>query len=310
MMPPVTPEKRNLIMLGPLEPNIYDYGFLVDGVRASDPSCRGCNFTWAGRGASTRLLIPGDPPRSWEPKAGSPPGALHHERFFSKRQQAIRRFVVYTPPGYGASASQRYPALILLPGTPGDENDWTSGGGFVDIMFDNLIAAGRMTPMIVVMHASDVLDPPDNRRGDENLHAFETIVVNELVPIVKQRYRVRTDPQFWALAGLSLGGEFGMYVGLRHPELFGTIASISGSLVPSSFDARFPLSNRPSTSKADRLIWIGAGAQDIFFGGAKEFSARLQAAGLPHVFREFDGAHVMPVFRRQIEDLLPRLFRK
>jgi hypothetical protein len=59
--------------------------------------------------------------------------------------------------------------IVLLPGTTGDEDDWTSGGGFADIMLDNLIAAGRMTPMVVVMHASDVLDPPEAHRGNENL---------------------------------------------------------------------------------------------------------------------------------------------
>jgi enterochelin esterase-like enzyme len=137
------------------------------------------------------------------------------------RQQLTRRFVVYTPPGYDSSGDRPYPVLVLTPGTPGDENDWTSGGGFADVMFDNLIATGRMEPMLVVMHASDVLDPPDLRRGDENMRAFETIILDELLPIVTQRYRTATDPLMWAIAGLSLGGEFGMYLGLKHPDSSG-----------------------------------------------------------------------------------------
>ena len=84
----------------------------------------------------------------------------------------MRRFVVYTPPGYEPSRSRQYPALVLLPGTPGDENDWTSGGGFAEVMFDNLSAAGRMPPMVVVMHASDALDRSGARRGDENLREW------------------------------------------------------------------------------------------------------------------------------------------
>ncbi|MGH8630529.1 MAG: alpha/beta hydrolase, partial [Burkholderiales bacterium] len=119
----------------------------VDNVRTTDPSYR-CSFTSAGR--------------SWEPQ-NRPPGTLHHERFFSARQQRMRRSVVYTSPGYESSGSRQYPALVLLPGTPGDENDWTSGGGFAEVMFDNLIAAGQMVPMIVVMHASDALDRPGER---------------------------------------------------------------------------------------------------------------------------------------------------
>ena len=143
-------------IVGPLEPNRYGYAFLVDGVRASDPSCR-CSLMWANRAAESTFIIPADPPKPWEPQ-GRPAGVLHHEQFFSSRQQLMRRFIVYTPPDYESSAVRAYPLLVLLPGTPGDERDWTSGGGFAEVMFDNLIAEGRMVPMVVVMHASDVLD--------------------------------------------------------------------------------------------------------------------------------------------------------
>jgi enterochelin esterase family protein len=192
------------VTVGPLPPNIYSYAFLVDGVRAGDPSCR-CSYTSASLFAESMFTIRSEPPLSWELQ-NRPLGTLHHERFFSARQQRMRRFVVYTPPGYEPSADREYPLLVLLPGTPGDERDWTSGGGFADVMFDNLIADGRMVPMVVVMHASDVLDPPDERRGDENLRALETVLVNELIPLVRQRYRVSTDPKLAAIAGLSLGG--------------------------------------------------------------------------------------------------------
>ena len=297
------------VTIGPLTPNVYAYGFLVDGVRATDPSCRQCGLMWARRAASTTFTIPDTPSQSWERRHG-PAGTLHHEQFHSGRQQAMRRYVVYTPPDYDPAGARRYPVLVLLPGTPGDETDWTSGGGLADVMFDNLIADGRMVPMVVVMHASDVLEPRDGRRGDVNLKAFETILLDELLPIVRKRYRVSDDPRSWAIAGLSLGGEFGMHVGLRHPETFRTVASISGSLVESSFEERFPLADPRRLAADYRLIWIGGGSDDIFFGGAKAFASRLASAGVPHVFKEFPGAHVMPVFRHELNDLLPRLFKE
>jgi enterochelin esterase family protein len=298
------------VTMPPLEPNIYSYVFLVGDVRTTDPSCR-CSFTSASRFSDSLLVIPGDPPRVWEPR-NNPPGSLHVERFLSARQKRVRRLVVYTPPGYEGSRSRRYPVLVLLPGTPGDEYDWTSGGGFAETMFDNLIAAGQMEPMIVVMHASDVLDRPGQRRSDGNLHEFEEILVNEVAPLVRQRYRVRSDSRSWAIAGLSLGGEFGMYVGLKHPELFRTVASLSASLVPGSFDTRYgPLLARAASIARDyRLIWIGCGSQDIFLGGAKAFVERLRAAKIPHVFREFPGPHAMPVARSELAELLPLLFRQ
>lgn len=317
--PPVSLTKADegvwTVTVPPLEPNIYSYAFIVDGVRTTDPSCR-CNFTSASRFSDSSFIVPGRPSRAWEPQS-RPPGTLHHERFFSARQQRMRRFVVYTPPGYESSRSRQYPALVLLPGTPGDENDWTSGGGFAEVMFDNLIAAGQMIPMVVVMHASDALDGASARRGDENLGEFEAILTNELLPLVKKRYRLLADPRSWAIAGLSLGGEFGMHVGLKHPELFRTVASLSGSLVPadageegrSSFEARFGPALAGTRIRDYRLIWVGCGSEDIFFDGARAFAERLKSAKIRHIFRQFSGPHAMPVARQELAELLPLLFR-
>ncbi|HEU4892645.1 MAG TPA: alpha/beta hydrolase-fold protein [Vicinamibacterales bacterium] len=302
---------------GPLEPNIYQYAFLVDGVRTDDSSCR-CTYAFgAGRGASSRFTIAAQPPSPWEGQ-NRPPGTLHHERFFSQSQQRMRGFVVYTPPGYDVTAPRRYPVLVLLAGAPGDETEWTSGGGFAEVLFDNLIAAGRMAPAIVVMHASDVDSRASTRRGDANLGQFEKILVAELLPLVRQRYAVRTDVNSWAIAGLSLGGEFGMYVGLRHPELFGNIGSISGSLVaggdpeeglPSMAERFGSALARPDVARNYKLIWIGCGTADNVCRGSRVFAERLEAARVPHTWREYSGAHQMPVFRHELVDFVQLLFR-
>ena len=297
------------VTIPPLEPNIYSYGFIVGGLRIADPSCR-CTFASAGRFADSVLRIPGDPPRPWEVQ-DTPAGTLHHERYRSARQQRARQFVVYTPHGYEPAGTRRYPVLVLLPGTPGDENDWTSGGGFAEVLFDNLIARGDMVPMIVVMNASDALNRSGARRSDENLKEFETILVDEVVPMVRARYRAGDRPDDWAIAGLSLGGEFGMHVGLKHPEIFRSIASLSGSLVPNSFDSRYaPWFTTPEARRgAYRLIWLGCGSEDVFLDGTKAFAARLETAGIKHVFRQFDGPHSMTVARRELAELLPLLFK-
>jgi enterochelin esterase family protein len=302
---------------GPLEPNIYQYAFIVDGVRADDPSCR-CTYAFgAGRGASNRFTVAARPQAAWE-NQDRPPGTLHHERFYARSQQRTRGFVVYTPPGYDPTASQRYPVLVLLSGAPGDETEWTTGGGWVDVLFDNLIAEGRMTPAIVVMHASDVDTQASVRRGDNNLRQFERILSDELVPAVKKRYLAKTAARSWAIAGVSLGGEFGMYAGLRHPELFGSIGSISGSLVPHgdqeeglpSMDQRFgPALARSDVARNYSVIWIGCGTTDNICRGSRVFAQRLEAADVPHTWREYAGAHQMPVFRRELIDFLQTLFR-
>jgi enterochelin esterase-like enzyme len=109
-----------------------------------------------------------------------------------------------------------------------------------------------------------------------------------------------------------------MYAGLRHPELFGSIGSISGSLVPRgdqeeglpSMDERFGAAlARSDVSRNYKLIWIGCGDADNVCRGSRVFAQRLEAAKVVHTWREYAGAHQMPVFRRELVDLLQALFR-
>lgn len=292
--------------LGPLPPDTYTYGFLVNGVRASDPACR-CTIASANRFASSRFTIPASTPQPWEIRP-VPPGTIHYEAFASKRQQRMRNFVVYTPAEYRTAASKRFPVLVLLPGTPGNESDWTLGGGLAHIIFDNLIAEGKMTPMVVVMHASEVLN---SGRRAAHLQEFEPILTEELLPEVKARYRVQAQPDMWAIAGVSLGGEFAMTVGLRHPELFRSVASISGSMVEADFDDRFgkALAEPASIRKQYRLVWMGCGAGDIFAGGNQGLASKFKTAGIPVTHFVVPGYHVAAVFRQQFIELLPKLFR-
>lgn len=291
--------------VGPLEPNLYTYGFIVDGVRASDPACR-CSLTGAGRFSSSRFVVKGPAAAPWEERNVAR-GTLHDETFFSARLQRSSRFLVYTPAAYRRGAA-RYPVLILLPGTPGVASDWTTGGGEADVMFDNLIADGKMMPMIVVMHASDVLR---NGKRADNLAAFEPLLLGELLPEIQARYRAARRPAEWAIAGVSLGGEFALTVGLRHPEAFRTVAALGGSLVEQDFEDRFgkALADPAKTRRDYRLIWFSCGADDVFSGGNRTLAAKLAAAGVPHTFREVAGGHTAPVFRRQLAELLPLLFR-
>jgi hypothetical protein len=109
--PPVALNKTDngvwTVTVAPLEPNIYSYAFIVDGVRTTDPSCK-CSFTSARRFSDSSFTVPGETPRAWESQ-NRPTGTLHHERFFSARQQRMRNYVVYTPPGYEAACCLEHP---------------------------------------------------------------------------------------------------------------------------------------------------------------------------------------------------------
>ena len=82
--------------------------------------------------------------------------------------------------------------------------------------------------------------------------------------------------------------------------------------MPRSFESRFgrAFTEPDAVSREYRLIWLGSGTDDIFFGGAKEFAGHLQSVKVPHVFRQFAGGHVMPVFRQELVEVLPLLFHR
>ena len=138
---------------------------------------------------------------------------------------------IYTPPGYDASASRRYPVVVMIHGSPGRSSDWVSGGDLAHTM-DVLIANGLVQPMIVVMpevngFGLDQRDTEclDSTRGGPQVETYLTSVV---IPWVDARYATAATWRSRAIGGMSAGGYCAMDQGLRHPELFAAIAEIEG----------------------------------------------------------------------------------
>jgi enterochelin esterase-like enzyme len=136
------------VTVGPLSEQLWWYSFQVDGVKVLDPG----NGEYARDGAQydNWLMISGPFSDSWEFKADVPHGAVQSVWYPSEiLKQKGRRMYVYTPPDYMTSDA-RYPVLYLLHGGGGDEDQWINLGR-ANVIMDNLIAAGKMKPMIVVM---------------------------------------------------------------------------------------------------------------------------------------------------------------
>ena len=129
-----------------LQPELWAYTFSVDGVRSLDPG--NYNVARDGVGFMNTLLVPGDPSTVFQPRQ-VPHGSVTTMWAPSTLMKAPRRMFVYTPPGYEGSTT-RYPVLYLLHGSGGDEDAWPTMG-IANIIMDNVIAAGKAKPMIVVM---------------------------------------------------------------------------------------------------------------------------------------------------------------
>jgi enterochelin esterase-like enzyme len=148
---PMTKDDQGVwsVTVGPLGEQLWWYCFYVDGVKVLDPG----NGELARDGAKydNWLMIPGPFSDSWEFKPDVTHGAVQSVWYPSEiLGQKGRRMYVYTPPDYMTNSNARYPVLYLLHGGGGDEDQWINLGR-ANVIMDNLIAAGKMKPMIVVM---------------------------------------------------------------------------------------------------------------------------------------------------------------
>ncbi len=293
----------------PAEPGIYDYSFLVDGVLTLDPHNR---WIKGWRRSANMLEIPSDPPGIWQ-FSDVPHGVIHHHHFYSDVLKAKREVFVYTPPGYDEK-SKKLPVLFLLHGSGDDASAWTNVGR-VHFIADNLIAAGKMKPMVIVMpygHATmPGVAPETLTEGDSwylnNDNSVMADFFETLLPFAQKSYRISEDPEMRAITGLSMGGSQALSFGLNHPEQFRWVGGFSSG-VPGDADkvtARYPTFDPSADFK---LVWIACGKNDFLLDRNNFFHGWLDQKGLKHTYKLTEGGHSWPVWRNYIEEFLPLLF--
>ncbi|HEX4277700.1 MAG TPA: alpha/beta hydrolase-fold protein [Bryobacteraceae bacterium] len=295
------------ITIGPLRPDLYSYRFSVDGVAAIDPS----NQTRP----ATMFAVPGEGPAIYDMRP-VPHGELHQRWYMSKSLDTLRRVFVYTPPDYERGA--RYPVLYLLHGAGSDESSWSESGR-VNLILDNLIAEGKLKPLVVVMPYGYAYPPGSPLAGGADAMkrqraGFNRDLMEDVIPLVQAAYRVQPDRDHRAVAGLSLGGAQALGVGLTHPELFSRVAGLSPALgaVTSAeaggLDFKALAADAKKVNGEYKLLWVGCGTDDTLFQSVKSFSGMLDASGVKHVWRESDGAHTWLNWRRYLAEVAPQLF--
>src|SRR6266700_1386240 len=234
------------ISIGPMVPDLYTYSFIVDGVKTIDPdNVHSAND--ALRISSYFIVDSEGAESSWFENKDVPHGEVTAVWYSSESVATPRRALVYTPPNY-RSGTDRYPVLYLLHGWGGDENEWLELGRTAQTM-DNLLAANRIVPMIVVMpnghhdrHAIPDISPPPSiaelaplpPRGYDitpSITKISTSVADDLVPYVDQNFRTIRKSSSRAIAGLSMGGGQATFIGLNHPDMFAWVASFSGAII-------------------------------------------------------------------------------
>jgi enterochelin esterase-like enzyme len=292
----------------PAVPGFHYYWLVVDGVAVNDPGSE----TFFGYGKPTSGVEVPEKGVDFYDAQDVPHGEVRALWYHSKVTGKARRAFVYTPPGYDAAGGTRYPVLYLQHGAGEDERGWTAQGR-ANFILDNLIAARKARPMVVVMdngYADRVGQPA--RLFD--FRGFEEVLTGELIPKVDATYRTLADRDHRALAGLSMGGMQALQIGLTRLDLFGSVGSFSGPPL-GGFDVTTSyggaLRDAEAFNKRVRLLWLGAGtAEERFAANVKAVHGALDKAGVKHVVFESQGtAHEWQTWRRSLHDFAPRLFR-
>jgi len=294
----------------PLEPGIHDYTFDVDGARVTDPRNRWLKkwFTCA-----SMLEIPSDPPLVTE-QQGVPHGAVHRHIYPSKTTGTERAAMVYTPPGYDVRASQRYPVVVLCHGFGDDETAWTEVGRTHHIT-DNLIAAGKIKPMVIVMPNGHPVSLAERTwsedYGARNSNAMVDDVVNDLLPLIEQHYNVTSDAGQRAIVGLSMGGGHSIMGGMLHPDKFAWVGAFSAATPQGELPMKHArlLEDVEGANQARKLFWIACGTDDFLIARNRDFNDQLNEHGVRHTYVETKGSHNWNVWRDYLPKFLQLVFR-
>ena len=325
------------VTVGPIESEMYGYTFNVDGARVWDPA--NSHLKRDGSNITSVVIVPGEKGDLYSIK-DVPHGTLAKVWYDSPTLNLKRRMYVYTPPGYETSG-EKYPVLYLLHGAGGDEDAWTSLGRAPQIL-DNLIAAGKAKPMIVVMTNGNgnQTAAPDARpagavqtrggmmgrgaapagergaapagergarggaRGGGMGGGFTASVPADVIPFIEKSYRVLTDKQNRAIAGLSMGGGHTISITLANPELFEYIGVFSGLV--RNLDEELMVKLKAENPK---LYWVGCGVDDFLYQGSQTLVASLREHEFNYTYHETSGGHTWTNWRIYLSELAPLLFK-
>ena len=229
------------VTVGPLPSGFYTYGFAIDGgLRMPDPA--NPNLEVRRWGPTSSFIVPGEQPAVFEARR-VPHGSVQVTFYDSPNLNTQRMFYVYTPPGY-ETGKQKYPVLYLLHGNGQIEASWTWTGR-ANVILDNLLADGKIKPMIVVMPyghvAREISTVPAAAApgpGSSDMALIEKELIGSIRPLVESKYRVLTDRNNRAIAGLSMGAAQSLTIGLHHLDDFAYIGAFSGAANSAEWEKR------------------------------------------------------------------------
>ncbi|HCL05614.1 MAG TPA: esterase [Chitinophagaceae bacterium] len=286
------------------------YSLIIDGVPVVDPGSQ--TFYGMGRMASG-IEIPfagGD----YYALRDVPHGDIRIKKYFSRVTNSWRQMYVYAPPGYDENQAEKYPVLYILHGGGEDQTGWATQGK-TDLIIDNLIAAKKAKPMLVVMMDGNLSNGGIAGFGEQALKNFENELKQSVMPFVEKNYRVFTTPDQRALAGLSMGGLQTLYAGVRNHTMFSYLGVFSSgwwgnqpALANPQYE--FMKENAAAINNNVKSFWIAMGGkEDIAYNNCKLMMSKFDEMGIKYTYSEYPGGHTWPVWRNNLFNFAQLLFK-
>lgn len=299
----------------PLPPAIYNYYFDADGQWRVDPANPHVQVKF--QNITNLLTVPGDTPQPYD-ATDVPHGEVHHHFYTSKIVLHLPNnqsdYYVYTPPGYDPSGKTRYPVLYLLHGFNEGPYTWTQVGR-ANYILDNLIAQGKAKPMIVVMplgygdldYVTTDQGRRDPARAADHYKRFQQALLTEIMPQVEAQYHVLRDRDHRAIAGLSMGGQESLTIGLTNTDKFAYVIGLSAAAqgIPNNPD----LANLNPKSANLRLLWISCGTEDSLSEPNHKLADWLKSKGMDVHYVQTPGVHSWIVWQDNLAHFAPLLFQ-
>ena len=301
------------VTVGPIPPGSYRYNYNIDGVSVLDP--RNPKTSESNENSWSLVHVPG---AEWQDAKDVPHGAVAQIPYWSGTLKKFRRMHVYTPPGYEAGVD-KYPVFYLLHGAFDSDNSWSTVGraGYI---LDNLIAAGKAKPMIVVMPHGHT--GPFRMGGGSMSGEFEPDFVNDILPLIEKRYRVHADRAHRAIAGLSMGGAHTLNIGVPHLDKFAYLGVYSSGIFgivqrqgapapqgPSFEEKHKAILDDAQLKQGLKLFWFATGKDDFLVETTRKTVEMLKSHKFDVVYRETEGAHTWDKWRDYLNEFAPQLFQ-
>jgi len=305
--------------IGPLAPDVYNYQFRVDGIVTMDPANPSVKLGFGAFPPASLVEIAGD---EFDDAKDVPHGSVRMETYQSKTLGVPRTLWVYTPPGYDRG-NTRYPVFYLLHGSGNIDSSWMLTGR-ANYILDNLIAEGKVKPMIVINPLGyarqgigtgperPVSAPaaPAGAAGQIGGGQFGKDLLDDVIPFTEKTFRTLTGADNRAIGGLSMGGGQTAAIAFANPDKFRYVVVMSAG--SNNADQNYPEFFKDSAvaNKKFKLLWIGVGKDDNLVGpSAKALDETLTKHNITHTFKVGEGRHEWVVWRHHLHEIAPLLFK-